>query len=154
MFRPEGKCSQQLHVNGGTDLGIFKPGLIKKYRFLFFQGQKAYQCEICKQHFVNKFNLDNHMWQHKQMRARPFKCQLCKKAYTRQPLLDQHMLSHKGVKPYVCNECGKPRILDKISILFVSLLTDYRRCIQSNFFEVILQDNTPTLGNKGRGKFA
>ena len=59
------------------------------------QGQKQYQCDICKKQFVAKCNLINHMWQHKNQRQRPFKCQLCNKAYLREALLEQHMRSHK-----------------------------------------------------------
>ena len=70
------------------------------------QGQKPFQCDICKKQFVAKCNLLNHMWQHKNSRQRPFKCQLCNKAYLREALLDQHMRSHRGIKPFVCNECG------------------------------------------------
>ena len=70
------------------------------------QGQKPFQCDICKKQFVAKCNLLNHMWQHKNARQRPFKCQLCNKAYLREALLEQHMRSHRGIKPFVCNECG------------------------------------------------
>ena len=79
---------------------------IHKHIRIKHQGLKPYECENCKQRFVSKCNLDNHMWQHQGMRNRPFKCQLCKKAYARQCLLDSHMLSHKGIKPCVCNDCG------------------------------------------------
>ena len=79
---------------------------INKHIRIKHEGQKPYQCEICKMGFVTKNNLENHQWQHKHPRARPFKCQLCNKAYLRQSQLEAHMRAHRGVKPFVCNDCG------------------------------------------------
>ena len=62
--------------------------------FLFrvvHQGLKSFVCEICKKGFVAKSNLDNHMWQHKNQRLRPFKCKLCSKAI---PVVLYHFLAH------------------------------------------------------------
>ena len=104
-FMPDNKKSS-LYAKCPICHQMFYKTSINKHIRIKHQGQKPYQCDVCKVSFVTKCNLLNHQWQHKGVRSRPFKCQLCNKAYLRQSLLDAHMRSHRGVKPFVCNECG------------------------------------------------
>ena len=90
-------------------LQTFYKTSINKHIRIKHNGEKPYRCDYpgCESTgFVTKNNLENHMWQHKNQRNKPFKCQLCTKAYLRKSQLDAHMRAHRGIKPFVCNECG------------------------------------------------
>ena len=76
-FVPENKKSS-LYAPCPICHQMFYKTSINKHIRIKHHNQKAYQCEICKSSFVTKCNLDNHMWQHKGIRSRPFKCQLCR----------------------------------------------------------------------------
>ena len=36
-----------------------------------------------------------------------YKCHLCDYVARKKPTLATHMIRHTGVKPYICQECGK-----------------------------------------------
>ncbi len=81
-FVPENKKAS-LYSKCPLCLQTFYKTSINKHIRIKHEGQKPFTCEICKMGFVTKNNLENHQWQHKGIRSRPFKCQLCRKAYLR-----------------------------------------------------------------------
>ena len=65
-----------------------------------------FQCQVCKNHFNSKTNLDEH-----QRTSHPdrsgFACDICGSKFTRSHSLKIHKRTHQGNKPYECAQCKK-----------------------------------------------
>ena len=96
-------------------------------------GEKPYNCDVCKQSFRTKNNLNYHKKTHSDVRAykcnncnhafidkgglnqhrrihsgeRPFKCKICEKAFTQSGNFIRHKKIHTGEKPFKCSTCKK-----------------------------------------------
>uniref|UniRef100_A0A8C6LWQ3 C2H2-type domain-containing protein n=1 Tax=Nothobranchius furzeri TaxID=105023 RepID=A0A8C6LWQ3_NOTFU len=68
-------------------------------------GQKPFACELCGQRFSQKYHLDTHMRVH--TGERPFACELCGQRFSQKTTLDSHMRVHTGQKPFPCELCGQ-----------------------------------------------
>ncbi|GFT66700.1 zinc finger protein 583 [Trichonephila clavipes] len=102
--------------------------------------EKTYQCDVCKQEFLQKFPLNKHMRTHtlnkyyqcvvcdrkfskkyvtEHMRThtgeKPYQCDVCKTKFSRKYILTQHMRTHTGEKPYKCDVC-KTKFSQKVQL--------------------------------------
>lgn len=68
-------------------------------------GVKKFLCIHCPARFYSTSNLKRHMFQHEKPQ---FQCNECDRAFHTEFLLKNHVDDvHLGIKPYVCNICGK-----------------------------------------------
>ena len=68
--------------------------------------EKQHVCDLCGKHFGSIVFLKQHLKVHTKQREE-YICKLCEKVYTTTLALDIHMLAHSGLKPFVCDHCGK-----------------------------------------------
>ncbi|XP_041356695.1 zinc finger protein 93-like [Gigantopelta aegis] len=68
--------------------------------------EKQHVCDLCGKHFGSIVFLKQHRKVHTKQREE-FVCKLCEKVYTTAIALDIHMLAHAGLKPFVCDMCGR-----------------------------------------------
>ena len=81
-------------------------GNLEKHVSAVHEGQKNYQCQLCKKKFSSKQNLKYHMDRHEG--KRDHRCQICDKTFTQQANLKYHLEAvHQGKKGYPCNICQK-----------------------------------------------
>ena len=62
-----------------------------------------YPCSECDKCFTSKTGLSNHIKGHIYI----FLCTVCGKGYNNKLDFESHKFDHEGVKPYVCEKCGK-----------------------------------------------
>lgn len=66
---------------------------------------KPFECDICKQTFVDKYYTRIHMQTHSGIK--PYHCRICKKQFCHAFNIKKHMLVHTGLRPYKCLQCNK-----------------------------------------------
>lgn len=66
---------------------------------------KPFQCDICKQTFVDKYYTRIHMQTHSGIK--PYHCRICNKQFCHAFNIKKHMLVHSGLRPYKCLQCDK-----------------------------------------------
>lgn len=66
---------------------------------------KSLYCNVCRQHFNNRSELNAHRASH--TGESPVTCTMCGKLFVSKNTLGIHMRIHTGEKPYVCLLCGK-----------------------------------------------
>lgn len=66
-------------------------------------GEKPFQCEICKNSFTQKHDLEDHMKNHTGEIL--FPCEICECSFTRKCYLQAHMRSHSEKIPFQCEIC-------------------------------------------------
>lgn len=84
-------------------------------------GNRPYMCK-CGKDFASKYTYKAHVKTH-EYRPRPFECSHCSKTFLSQQNLSQHERTHNGVKEYVCDQCGKFRIIFKIIINYFTMFS-------------------------------
>ena len=60
----------------------------------------------CSKEYKSKFNLKKHI-QVIHCSVKPFQCSICKQTFVCKKNLKEHMFIHSGAKPYKCSYCAK-----------------------------------------------
>ncbi|XP_070792485.1 zinc finger and SCAN domain-containing protein 31-like [Pituophis catenifer annectens] len=68
-------------------------------------GDKVYECSLCRKEFRRKRNLTAHQKTH--TGERPYGCLQCGKSFSEKAKLIRHERVHTGEKPYACPACPK-----------------------------------------------
>ena len=71
--------------------------------FLYFQGIKPFECDVCHNKFSSNVGLQEHKSRHTD--AKPHKCPHCPKHFRQISCLRRHVLTHSSDKPFGCNVC-------------------------------------------------
>ncbi|XP_058028170.1 zinc finger and SCAN domain-containing protein 31-like isoform X1 [Ahaetulla prasina] len=69
------------------------------------EGDKVYECSLCRKEFRRKRNLTAHQKTH--TGERPYGCSQCGKSFSEKAKLIRHERVHTGEKPYSCPACPK-----------------------------------------------
>ena len=66
-----------------------------------------YKCSECDRLFMSSAKFKLHCRNVHQI-THPYKCTLCDKYFTQEVSMKVHLRTHKNLKPFVCEQCGKP----------------------------------------------
>jgi KRAB domain-containing zinc finger protein len=73
--------------------------------------EKTFICDLCGEGFVTEKSLHNHTSYHhhknNRFAGKAFGCAYCEKTFKTVSYLEAHENEHKGVRPYICDACGK-----------------------------------------------
>ena len=67
----------------------------------------SFDCEICEKSFTTKYVLAAHIKSEHLGMKRIYQCPLCGRSFTQRNSYLMHANVHAGIKPYVCDKCGK-----------------------------------------------
>ncbi|XP_046543705.1 zinc finger protein 235-like isoform X1 [Haliotis rubra] len=70
---------------------------------VLFRSQSAFQCQVCKENFVDFTNFEFHS----SNLHRRFVCEYCGKVFTAKPNRERHVRYHTGERPYKCDLCDQ-----------------------------------------------
>ncbi|XP_061189786.1 uncharacterized protein LOC133197673 [Saccostrea echinata] len=80
------------------------PEDLEKHMRFHVRGKKLHQCDICKDVFIRRQDLIDHMITHTQ--TFPYICKECGKGFKNKGKLKVHMISHVSHRPFQCDICG------------------------------------------------
>nr|CAD7444645.1 unnamed protein product [Timema bartmani] len=67
-------------------------------------GMAAHTCSVCRETFIRKSDLENHLVCHQV--DRPYACKICSTLFCRKAELQNHMTCHNVTRPLKCPQCG------------------------------------------------
>lgn len=70
------------------------------------EDNEDFQCKVCKQMFVDEFDLNIH-FKSRRLGDKSYKCCGCSKVFRDNTQLNVHSRKHTGEQPYACHICGK-----------------------------------------------
>lgn len=92
--------------------------------FFFLEGEKPFQCSICKRKFIQKEILKRHLMTH--TGEKPFKCSQCSKSFILKEALRQHINRNHTENPtpemHKCPFCPKVSISNCTCIHTITLI--------------------------------
>ena len=113
------------------DIYFFNLGKLDLPIYLFYLGERPYQCLICSKSFRSRSNLDVHIKIHNEIKD--YVCNFCSRAFIVKNDLKRHLTIHFGSKDFSCEECGKKfnrkYQLEKHRFVFIYKALD-KRCLQ------------------------
>ncbi|XP_062619452.1 uncharacterized protein LOC134281011 [Saccostrea cucullata] len=80
------------------------PEDLEKHMRFHVRGKTLHQCDICKDVFIRRQDLIDHMVNHTQ--TFPYICKECGKGFKNKGKLKVHMISHVSHRPFQCDICG------------------------------------------------
>ncbi|KAJ8668042.1 hypothetical protein QAD02_009705 [Eretmocerus hayati] len=100
------KCSAQRASFCNVCKQIFKSKYnLNRHQRRFHGVREKFPCKVCGKIFKDKSNLELHIKTHD--KEKPYSCKYCEKCFKTKAYMKEHILIHLNKKPYRCQICGK-----------------------------------------------